>query len=278
MAEDIPPPAEPAKETPMEFHKPKPVHNWRDFFKEIGVIVLGVSIALAAEQAVEWFHWRNQVQAAREVIATELAGSVADAIGRLRIEGCAERRLDTLAQILDTAAKSGALPPVGIIGATGYRQYPNGAWQGLIASQAATHFPRQQLADLAVVYGYVNKADEFSQTETTVWTDLDSMVGPGRRLDPPSEDRLRAALGQARSYNRSITLLGVRIIQRVQKMGIVFGKDDLDRIAQARTRPISNPICRPIGAVPAGYGEGTLAGSMPEINAMAKKLPEFGVH
>jgi hypothetical protein len=35
----------------MDIHKPKPIHNWRDLIKEIGVIVIGVCIALAAGPA-----------------------------------------------------------------------------------------------------------------------------------------------------------------------------------------------------------------------------------
>ena len=40
----------PPPEEPMEIHKPKPIHNWRDFLKEVGTIVLGVCVALGAEQ------------------------------------------------------------------------------------------------------------------------------------------------------------------------------------------------------------------------------------
>src|SRR5580704_11219366 len=64
------------EEASMEIHKPKPIHNWREFLTEIGVVVLGVCIALAAEQAVEAIHWHNKVVEARGVIATELAGNV----------------------------------------------------------------------------------------------------------------------------------------------------------------------------------------------------------
>lgn len=34
-------------------HKSHPIHDWREFLKEIGIIVIGVLIALAAEQGVE---------------------------------------------------------------------------------------------------------------------------------------------------------------------------------------------------------------------------------
>jgi hypothetical protein len=37
----------------MHFHLPKPLHGWREFVGEVGIIVIGVPIALAAEQVVE---------------------------------------------------------------------------------------------------------------------------------------------------------------------------------------------------------------------------------
>jgi len=44
----------------MDIHKPKPIRNWRKFLKEVGFIVLGVSIALGGEQAVKYFHWKGR--------------------------------------------------------------------------------------------------------------------------------------------------------------------------------------------------------------------------
>jgi hypothetical protein len=150
------------EEAPMEIHKPKPIHNWREFLTEIGVVVLGVCIALAAEQAVEAIHWHNKVVEARDVIATELSYSVANAIERMAMERCGERRLDALGQILDTASRTGRLPPVGDIGMMPLRQWTSGGWDGVMASQTVTHFPRQQLAGLAIIYGFVRKADAFA--------------------------------------------------------------------------------------------------------------------
>ena len=44
----------------MDIHKPKPWHGWREFLKEYAIIVVGVLTALAAEQVVDWLHWRQQ--------------------------------------------------------------------------------------------------------------------------------------------------------------------------------------------------------------------------
>ena len=56
----------------MDIHKPKPWQGWPEFLKEIGTIVIGVLIALGAEQAVEWLHWRHEVGVAREAIRFDM--------------------------------------------------------------------------------------------------------------------------------------------------------------------------------------------------------------
>ena len=79
----------------MEVHKPKPVRNWREFLKEVGIIVLGVCIALAAEQAVEWVHWRQEVAAARDALRAEIAFNDANAFARrIAYQPCMDRQIN----------------------------------------------------------------------------------------------------------------------------------------------------------------------------------------
>jgi hypothetical protein len=51
----------------MHVHLPKALHGWRELLKEVGIIVLGVLIALSAEQAVESLHWHQRAATAREL-------------------------------------------------------------------------------------------------------------------------------------------------------------------------------------------------------------------
>ena len=46
----------------MEVHKPKPIHSWREFLGEITVIVIGVVIALSAEQMLQGLELRSKVR------------------------------------------------------------------------------------------------------------------------------------------------------------------------------------------------------------------------
>lgn len=55
----------------MHIHLPKPLHGWRAFIGEVGIIVLGVLIALGAEQLVEALHWRAEMNGERQALYSE---------------------------------------------------------------------------------------------------------------------------------------------------------------------------------------------------------------
>ncbi|MBV9548833.1 MAG: hypothetical protein JO256_04075, partial [Alphaproteobacteria bacterium] len=85
----------------MDIRKPKPTHSWRDFLTEIGVIVIGVAIALAGEQAVEWLHWQSEVGTARQAIFAEMADNNSRYFARrVAIAPCMDRQISEADEIL----------------------------------------------------------------------------------------------------------------------------------------------------------------------------------
>jgi hypothetical protein len=275
----------------MEIHKPHAAKSWKEFFIELGTIVLGICIALAGEQLIDDLHWRNQVAEAQRAVAAEMAQNVGTAIVTWRNQTCAERRLDEVAQILDKAAATGVLPPVGEIGRPAPRLWRTGTWESLVASQVVTHFPRQQLAALASVYTAVRRADD--TPEADVWTDLSAISGPGRRLDPASEAALRKALGSARSIARRRASLSAVILALTAQQHLPYSSQDLDFIAAMRRAaqnsekggvpwaltqalPGGFSLCRPIGAVPANYGQAPPGTAEILTDEKLNALPDFG--
>jgi hypothetical protein len=269
----------------MDIHKPKPIHNWREFLKEYAIIVIGVLTALAAEQAVEWWHWKSQVAEARGLISSELARNVRQSIIRLRIEKCGERRLDELGAILDSASKSGALPPVGDIGAPPRSAWYSGAWESAVASEIAVHFPRQELAALNTIYKFIQNAGEYSIGEKTQWNALYALVGPGRRLDPASEAMLREAMSQARASNRDMALIGANIIRDVKRLNLPLSSSDLNDIARGDREPLvksrnefsfTGYVCAPIEEAPAVYGQAPGTFVAYQADERVRTLSKFG--
>lgn len=60
----------------MRINIPKPMHGWRVFAGEVGIIVIGVLIALGAQQVVEALHWRAEMNGERQAIYAEAGANL----------------------------------------------------------------------------------------------------------------------------------------------------------------------------------------------------------
>ena len=91
----------------MHVHMPKPLHGWRAFLDEVGIIVVGVLIALAAEQAVQSIEWREKVDSALFDMDNELgSGDGPQAYGRLAIYACIANDLNSLRASIENEDRS----------------------------------------------------------------------------------------------------------------------------------------------------------------------------
>jgi hypothetical protein len=170
----------------MEIHKPKPVHNWREFLGELGTITLGVCIALAAEQTVEWFHWRDKTNYATDQIQRELNASMDYSMERIMVEDCIRHRLDYLEQkLLSSGEKWTPVMPAGTVGiqagdvvAVPRRFWSDIAWTAAVADTSVTHFNRERLSSYARIYENVNSARDQNQREFENVSHLNILLKP----------------------------------------------------------------------------------------------------
>ena len=260
----------------MEIHKPKPIHSWREFLKEVGTIVLGVCIALAAEQGVEWWHWHNQVAAARQALARELVLNIGNGATRVIAAPCLEERFDKMADVLDAASHSGMLPPLSeALIPTPLYDWPLSTWASITSSDVASHFSRNEMNALGLVYGQLQLMSRLNEQEVAVWADLSTMIGPGRRLDPAMDASLHLALSRARLLNRLISVTGGQEVQRALALDLPYAEEDrreiARRIADRRARG-----CAPRNvstAIPPRYGQAAASGILDTLREMQKHPP-----
>src|SRR5438477_531820 len=78
----------------MHVHLPKPLHGWRAFAGEVGIIVVGVLIALAAEQLVETLRWQSAARDFRAAVDHEAALNIGAFEFNQLQQKCTRRRLD----------------------------------------------------------------------------------------------------------------------------------------------------------------------------------------
>lgn len=159
--------------------------------------MLGVLIALSAEQMVETLHWRSQVRHGRDDVAESYNEIRSIMRERQLTSPCLARRIDQIATILDQASETGRLPPIGDIGQPRMRTLGEPIWPGLVATGTAAHFPRDEASRYTDIAKYVDSLVTDQQREADARTRLYAIVGPGRPIGESELGNIRAALGEA---------------------------------------------------------------------------------
>lgn len=162
----------------MHFHLPKPLHGWRAFAGEVGIIVIGVLIALGAEQVVETIHWNREVGFERKALRDEGGGMLAAISERGLQQGCIDRRLGEIAALLDRHRDGlplGMNAPVGLpVHVSGTR----GSWPIALAGQTLLHMPQDEQLDYSYAYGAFDVWDRAIDYEYQDWLKLQELERP----------------------------------------------------------------------------------------------------
>ena len=96
----------------MRFALPHPLHGWRVFAGEVGVVVLGVLLALGAQQVVEDFQMRSEVREFRRTIDHEIGLNLFVYEVRDRGSACNVRRIRKLLGWVKQAKDGEPLPKI----------------------------------------------------------------------------------------------------------------------------------------------------------------------
>jgi hypothetical protein len=174
----------------MHFHLPKPLHGWREFAGEVGIIVVGVLIALAAERLVSEWQWRSDVRDADERMRTQLSFDVDLAFERSAIEPCLRPRLAELrdqllkndstwpgsrVKLADDVFKSG-FPSVY---RTPGRAWALASWQNAQTSGVMAHFQPDRAQQLGGLFDTVSLLKQGQSEEEGISESLGDLAFSG---------------------------------------------------------------------------------------------------
>ena len=80
----------------MHVHLPKPIHGWRGFIGEVGIIVIGILIALGAEEVLTEHNWDRKVEAGETALALEAKTSSSAFAEEMTVGSCLIAQIDAL--------------------------------------------------------------------------------------------------------------------------------------------------------------------------------------
>jgi hypothetical protein len=185
----------------MHVHVPKPLHGWRQFAGEVGIIVLGVLIALAANELVDEWQWRTKVNRAEGAMRLELANDDApQAYGRILIAPCLDAQI---ARIHDGAGRvpAGELRQWAAAYSPPLRGWDSEAWKAALGSDVGSHMGPDRLVQWSLPYRLMQGLNDSNTRERDVAIELHEALPPSGEPGAADLQLLRRDAAELRSLN-----------------------------------------------------------------------------
>jgi hypothetical protein len=228
----------------MEVHVPEePVMTWRQFFIHMGIVVLGLLIALMFEQSAEWLHHRHQRHEVQEGIQRDLEITVANAEGAQRyyeamVARDARAIRDTQAAFLHHAPVPALTPVAGV---ADWDQPNDPSYQAAKASGRLALLSEDEIRVFSEVDGPIqsltaafNVLDEAGSGLNEFTARFGTPGAEGNTWKDASPDDVRrymAALAAQQNQARSIALIFATIHAIAEE--VAKGERDLKTIYKA---------------------------------------------
>ncbi|MXO58876.1 hypothetical protein GRI89_04890 [Altererythrobacter salegens] len=162
----------------MGFNFPGPLKGWRVFAGEVGVIVLGVLLALGAQQLAEALQRQSEVREFRRTIDHEIGLNLFVYDVRSRGSACNMRRIRDLLAWLRTADDRESLPDLDIYGPAALFPY-RAAWDSRDGNVFASVPPDARLK-YAEFYDELGGNNARLEAEIAAWSAMKGfeLAGP----------------------------------------------------------------------------------------------------
>ena len=172
-----------------------PPHGWAAVAWELGIVTLGVLIALVAQQAVDGIHERDEVTQLVAALRSELADDRARWQHVRASDPCTVQRLDALEQWSATAPANAKLPRA-------YRLFlwnqHSGAWDLAKTSETTSSIPIRERLIFASLYDAINNWRQMINEENANTQILGGLLATADQ--PENRRQIAYRLSLARGY------------------------------------------------------------------------------
>ncbi|GAA4721302.1 hypothetical protein H9L13_09845 [Sphingomonas lutea] len=214
----------------------KPLHGWRQFLGEVGIIVAGVLIALAGQELVESRRWRGDVAEARASLDSQLLESKYASTERIALHACTAHQLDFLDEVIAGTRATNDLD----INMGALRLWSTSAWDSATASGAVAHMPANVRNDYANLFAFTEAIRGMNQREFDIINELKTLEKHPQLTDV-SRDRLARAVASARGSNDILRLGGTQWLANAKSLDLQFAPEDRTAVRELLFRPCVLP-------------------------------------
>lgn len=203
----------------MALKVPMPVNGWRVFAGEVGVIVLGVLIALGAQQLADDWHWRQKVDLAMTALRDEAVANDVNNVEAIMVAPCVLKQIDMIERHL-AEQPTAVLPRYsdGVIKdfilRMPDRTRADMAWRSINDDETVRHIDAAEATRIGNAFSQVDKLNEENREMQLALAPLNSL---SRMAAPTPSDRF-AAMQQVERLRRAVRVW--EVVARQQRAAI----------------------------------------------------------
>ena len=189
----------------MHVHLPKALHGWREFAKEIAIIVVGVLIALSAEQLVESWNWQRKIDSAKDAMRYELLFDDGPQFyQRAAMHPCLVARLDALSAAVENGARRQEIGRVADSYWVDVRTFDRLALDAANSSDVASHMKQEEIEPFLISYETMPLMTTTNVQEGADIARMRAFTRTGGAMTLDEKDRLLDALGALRNEENTM--------------------------------------------------------------------------
>lgn len=225
----------------MHFHLPKPRDGWRVFVGEVGVIVLGVLIALVAQQFAENWQWHQTVARTKSDLNDQIHSAIANSAERMAVDPCLSQRLSELATKVAANRGQWAGDPYYLPGErttkdvvqyavprvyrTPERDFPDDVWDQAKAAGVLTHMLPTDIALYAEAFANVAALRSLSVPENELAAELSFLAFDGP-LSASERGRALSTISRLDTLNRETLSRASLLVDNAKLLGGTLSSTD----------------------------------------------------
>lgn len=170
-------------------------------------------------------------------------------------------QIGSVSIVIDESSRSGRLPAIGQLGAPGFYSFNFSVGDRLLASETAAQLDQHQVGYYVSVSAAAASMRAATAEELADWSDLYTIVGPGRRFGVTEQAHVRAALSRAVGAAKRLKLSAQNLTAAIAEAGLITSQEiTAERrraggdYAQAAREGI---MCKPLAEAPRAdsYGQ-----------------------
>ena len=211
--------------------KLNPPNGWRAVVWELGIVTVGVLIALGVQQWAEARSWSAKASTARTALRSELADHHFHAVEWRVVAPCINAQLDALERRL--LASSGKLDPAPLHAEDFYdedpntfairtpnRPYDDSVWQATNGEGVSSFLRDDERLELGSHYGQARDSDDQNDLVAQLASRL-SILTKSIDLDPGVKMALLQQIEELRGHNRWMIIRTGQLVDHIVKLDMV---------------------------------------------------------